>query len=47
MSGSKVGITTTLPVEVIFSAGMVPVDLNNMFIGREDAYQMVEGAEAV
>jgi hypothetical protein len=29
---SRVGITTTVPVEVIFAAGLEPVDLNNAFV---------------
>lgn len=28
----RIGITTTVPSEVIFAAGLVPVDLNNIFI---------------
>ena len=27
-----VGITATVPVEVIYAAGLVPVDLNNLFV---------------
>jgi len=41
----KVGITTTIPVEVIFAAGMVPVDLNNVFVGGGDPGELVERAE--
>lgn len=39
-SSRKVGITTTIPIEVIFAAGCVPVDLNNLFIssGRPNFY---------
>jgi len=29
---ARIGITTTVPSEVIFAAGSVPVDLNNIFI---------------
>ncbi|MGQ9705768.1 MAG: 2-hydroxyacyl-CoA dehydratase family protein [bacterium] len=43
----RVGITTTVPIEIIYSAGLVPIDLNNIFIARSDALQMVENAEAV
>jgi len=28
----RIGITTTVPVEVIYAAGHIPVDLNNIFI---------------
>lgn len=43
----RVGITTTLPVEVLFAAGLQPVDLNNLFIaspGADAAVQRAEGA---
>lgn len=41
----RVGITTTLPVEVIYAAGCVPVDLNNLFITSGDAPKLVAEAE--
>ncbi|MBO8138117.1 MAG: 2-hydroxyacyl-CoA dehydratase [Desulfotomaculum sp.] len=41
----KVGITTTIPVEVVYAAGMVPVDLNNIFITSENPQALVEEAE--
>jgi len=44
-SGEKIGITTTVPVEVIYAAGCVPVDLNNIFIASANPQQLVEGAE--
>ena len=40
-----VGITTTIPCEVIFAAGMRPVDLNNVFITDADPLALVEEAE--
>ncbi|MGQ9730866.1 MAG: 2-hydroxyacyl-CoA dehydratase family protein [Candidatus Zipacnadales bacterium] len=40
-----VGITTTLPVEVIFAAGCIPVDLNNAFITASDPLSLVARAE--
>ena len=42
----KIGFTTTVPVEAILAAGMVPVDLNNVFIASDDPAGMVEQAEA-
>ncbi len=42
-----IGITTTVPIEIIFAAGYVPVDLNNIFICNEDPYGMVEDAETM
>jgi benzoyl-CoA reductase/2-hydroxyglutaryl-CoA dehydratase subunit BcrC/BadD/HgdB len=41
----KIGITTTVPVEIIYAAGLVPVDLNNVFITAENRSQLVEEAE--
>jgi benzoyl-CoA reductase/2-hydroxyglutaryl-CoA dehydratase subunit BcrC/BadD/HgdB len=41
----EVGITTTLPVEVLLAAGLRPVDLNNRFITCERAAARVELAE--
>jgi len=31
-----VGITTTIPVEIVFATGLVPLDLNNVFITADD-----------
>ena len=42
---SKIGLTTTVPVEVIFAAGDIPVDLNNLFITSSEAMRRVEEAE--
>lgn len=42
---SRVGITTTVPVEIIYAAGCVPVDLNNLFITSADPQSLVEEAE--
>ena len=41
----RVGITTTVPVEVLFAAGVTPVDLNNIFITSDDAGDLVLQAE--
>ncbi|MCE5313627.1 MAG: 2-hydroxyacyl-CoA dehydratase [Armatimonadota bacterium] len=41
----KIGITTTIPVEVVYAAGCVPVDLNNIFITSDNAPQLVAEAE--
>lgn len=42
---SRIGITTTVPVEIILAAGHVPVDLNNIFITDPSASRLVEEAE--
>jgi len=41
----RIGITTTIPVEVVYAAGCVPVDLNNVFINSPDAAALVAEAE--
>jgi benzoyl-CoA reductase/2-hydroxyglutaryl-CoA dehydratase subunit BcrC/BadD/HgdB len=42
---AKLGLTTTIPVEVVLAAGLAPVDLNNLFITSPDALQLVSEAE--
>jgi benzoyl-CoA reductase/2-hydroxyglutaryl-CoA dehydratase subunit BcrC/BadD/HgdB len=42
----SVGITSTIPSEVVFAAGLTPVDLNNLFIASPDPYALVEIAES-
>ncbi len=42
---SKIGITSTVPVEVLYAAGLVPVDLNNLFIASKRPQALVEKAE--
>ncbi len=41
----KVAFTTSIPVEVVFAAGMLPVDLNNVFITGMDPDKSIERAE--
>ncbi len=41
----RIGITTTVPVEILFAAGKSPVDLNNIFVADPDAAQLVDTAE--
>ena len=40
-----VGITATVPVEVILAAGLLPVDLNNLFITSGQCEALAEAAE--
>jgi benzoyl-CoA reductase/2-hydroxyglutaryl-CoA dehydratase subunit BcrC/BadD/HgdB len=42
---NQVGITTTVPVEVLLAAGCAPVDLNNVFITDPDPGHLVTEAE--
>ncbi|MDO8673662.1 MAG: 2-hydroxyacyl-CoA dehydratase [Dehalococcoidia bacterium] len=41
----KIGITTTIPIEVVYAAGLVPVDLNNIFINSPDPAGLINRAE--
>lgn len=45
MDQRVVGITTTIPIEVLFASGHRPLDLNNVFIASDDPAAMVEAAE--
>ena len=45
-SAERVGITSSIPVEVLYAAGVQPVDLNNAFITAACAARIVEDAEA-
>lgn len=40
-----VGITTTVPVEIVYAAGLRPLDLNNVFINSGSAEELVLEAE--
>lgn len=41
----KIGLTTTVPIEVIIAAGYTPVDLNNIFITSENYLKYIDIAE--
>lgn len=41
----KIGLTTTVPVEIIYASGRIPVDLNNVFISHPEPGRLVEDAE--
>jgi benzoyl-CoA reductase/2-hydroxyglutaryl-CoA dehydratase subunit BcrC/BadD/HgdB len=42
---SRIGITTTIPVEVLLTAGHRPLDLNNAFINSKDPHRLINLAE--
>jgi len=42
---SRIGFTTTIPIEILFAAGKIPVDLNNVFISHPQKKALVEEAE--
>lgn len=41
----KIGITTTIPVEILYSAEIVPIDCNNIFVMDDDHERYIERAE--
>ena len=41
----KIGITSTIPIEIVLAAGDVPVDLNNLFINDLDPARFIRYAE--
>lgn len=41
----KIGLTTTVPIEVLLAAEYTPVDLNNLFITSEDYSRYIDIAE--
>lgn len=41
----RIGLTSTVPVEIILAAGHQPVDLNNVFVSSASAAAQVERAE--
>jgi len=42
----SIGLTSTIPVEIVFAAGLRPVDLNNIFITSEKPELLVKQAES-
>lgn len=41
----KIGLTTTVPVEVLIAAGYTPIDLNNIFITSKNYLKYIDIAE--
>ncbi|RDU24292.1 2-hydroxyacyl-CoA dehydratase family protein [Anaerosacchariphilus polymeriproducens] len=42
---NKIGITTTVPIEIVYCAGLIPIDLNNIFVTAENNARYIEVAE--
>jgi len=42
---NKIGITTTVPIEILLAAGYQPVDLNNIFIAGPNPERLINIAE--
>jgi len=45
-NSSIVGITSTIPVEIVYAAGLKPVDLNNLFITSDRPDRLITQAES-
>jgi benzoyl-CoA reductase/2-hydroxyglutaryl-CoA dehydratase subunit BcrC/BadD/HgdB len=43
---SAIGLTSTIPIEIIIAAGLKPVDINNLFIGSDNPERLVSQAES-
>ncbi len=41
----NIGITSTIPIEVVYAAGHTPCDLNNLFINDSDSSRFIHRAE--
>ena len=41
----KIGLTTTVPIEVLITAGYLPFDLNNLFVTSKDYLKYIDIAE--
>lgn len=41
----RVGIFSTMPQEVLWAAGLIPVDVNNLFIGSQDPAALIRLAD--
>ena len=41
----RIGITTTVPIEVLLAAGYQPIDLNNIFINSSNPGKLINDAE--
>ncbi len=41
----KVGLTTTIPVEILYAAGVTPIDLNNIFVTSDRGKEYIEKSE--
>ncbi|MCB5261739.1 MAG: 2-hydroxyacyl-CoA dehydratase, partial [Candidatus Cloacimonetes bacterium] len=37
MKTKRIGFTTSLPVEVLYAAGHIPIDLNNIFLSQDSS----------
>ncbi|MBE0480559.1 MAG: 2-hydroxyacyl-CoA dehydratase [Dehalococcoidia bacterium] len=42
----QIGITTTVPIELLIAAGYAPVDLNNLFVASKDRERLISVAES-
>lgn len=45
MGLERIGMTSSVPIEVIYGAGLLPVDLNNVFIANKKSSDLIATAE--
>lgn len=43
----RVGLTTTVPVEIIFASGKIPIDVNNIFVSADRPADFIDRAEQI
>jgi benzoyl-CoA reductase/2-hydroxyglutaryl-CoA dehydratase subunit BcrC/BadD/HgdB len=43
---SIIGLTSTIPVEIVFAAGLKPMDLNNVFVSSDTPEKLIGQAES-
>ncbi|MEK7826082.1 MAG: 2-hydroxyacyl-CoA dehydratase [Nitrospirota bacterium] len=41
----QIGITSTIPIEILYAAGRIPVDLNNNFMTDKAPYSLIDSSE--
>jgi predicted CoA-substrate-specific enzyme activase len=47
MDKQKVGLTTTIPVEILFASNHLPIDVNNLFVTADYPEKCIEYAEQI
>lgn len=45
-TSSLVGLSSTIPVEIVYAAGLIPIDINNLFITSDTPDKLMSQAES-
>lgn len=45
-SSQRIGLSSTIPVEIVYAAGLIPVDINNLFISDKTPERLISQAES-